>query len=186
MKDGLASLLDKSLVQRAESKGEPRFFLLETIEESLSELLQENGEADFTRRALAASCLVIAKEGNRQLSDSQREAWLSACEARARHIVGALDRVVKRDDAEWGYRLVLALYAFWERCEYLAEGHEWTEAVLGLPAAADRTWRRAKALAYAAAFATVQGYFENVPGLNHAAIDIFTASSAMPRALSHC
>ena len=85
----------------------------------------------------------------------------------------ALEWVVERDDAEWGYRLVLALYAFWERCEYLAEGREWTEAVLGLPAAADRTWHRAKALAYAAAFATVQGDFENVPGLNHAAIDIF-------------
>ena len=43
-----------------------------------------------------------------------------------------------------------------------------TEAVLGLPAAADRMWRRAKTLAYAAAFATVQGDFENVRGLNHA------------------
>jgi predicted ATPase len=173
VEDGLASLLDKSLVQRAESMGEPRFFLLETIREYASELLQDSGEADFTRRALAAYCLVIAEEGNRQLTDSQREVWLAACEAEHDNMCSALEWVVKRDDAEWGYRLVLALYAFWERCEYLAEGREWTEAVLGLPAAADRTWRRAKALAYAAAFATVQGDFENVRGLNHAAIDIF-------------
>ena len=62
VEDGLASLLDKSLVQRADSKGEPRFFLLETIRERVRAAAGQRRGRLYTKGARRA-CLVIAEEG---------------------------------------------------------------------------------------------------------------------------
>ena len=173
--DGMASLLDKSLVQGAVESGETRFSMLETLREYAQERLEGSGEAEATRRAHAAYCLVLAEEGNRQLTDVEREQWLANCDADHDNIRAALEWLTRHGDAEWALRLVLALYAFWERREYLAEGRHWTEAVLSLQGAAAPTWPRAKALSYAGAFATAQGDFERVRPLNHQAMAIFDA-----------
>lgn len=53
--DGLASLMDKSLVQRKETQGgEPRFGMLETIHEYARERLDERGEGETVRDAHSA------------------------------------------------------------------------------------------------------------------------------------
>ena len=63
--EGLASLLDKNLVQRVDSPDvEPRFTMLETIREYALERLSTSGEEPQTRRSHAAYCVVIAEEGN--------------------------------------------------------------------------------------------------------------------------
>ena len=60
VEDGLASLLDKSLVQRAESKGEPRSSCSKRSGICASELLQDSGEAGLyrkgARRVLPRDC----------------------------------------------------------------------------------------------------------------------------------
>src|ERR1700674_1938239 len=61
--DGMASIVDKSLVQQVEhANGEPRFRMLETIREYALEKLEASGEEAATKRAHAAYCLGLAKE----------------------------------------------------------------------------------------------------------------------------
>src|SRR5437879_154271 len=56
--EGMASMVDKSLVQQIEhAKGEPRFVMLETIREYALEKLKASGEVALTKRAHAAYCL---------------------------------------------------------------------------------------------------------------------------------
>src|SRR6202795_1816875 len=56
--DGMASMLDKSLVQQIEhGRGESRFVMLETIREYALERLKASGEQPLTKRAHAAYCL---------------------------------------------------------------------------------------------------------------------------------
>ncbi len=62
--DGVASLVDKSLLQQTgESAGEARFGMLETIREYGLERLAASGEEAATRRAHAAYFLVMAEDG---------------------------------------------------------------------------------------------------------------------------
>ena len=71
--EGLSSLVDKNLVQRMDrAEAEPRFAMLETIREYALERLIDSGEQAATRRAHAAYCLVLAEEGNPELSPPDR------------------------------------------------------------------------------------------------------------------
>ena len=82
--DGIASLIDKSLVQRAEpaggaGSGDARFLMLETLREYALERLQSAGEIDLTRRAHAAYLLVLAEEGAATPMQTRRTGgWRSA------------------------------------------------------------------------------------------------------------
>jgi len=61
--DGMASMVDKSLLQQVEqANGESRFVMLETIREYALEKLEASGEEALTKRAHAAYCLVLAEE----------------------------------------------------------------------------------------------------------------------------
>src|SRR6202167_5984668 len=62
--DGMASMVDKSLVQQVEQVDkEARFFMLSTIREYALERLAESHDELATRRAHAAYYLVLAEEG---------------------------------------------------------------------------------------------------------------------------
>src|SRR5215212_7998467 len=61
--DGLASLVDESLLKQEEGVGgEPRFVMLETIHEYAREKLRESGEAKELRRLHAEFFLALAEE----------------------------------------------------------------------------------------------------------------------------
>jgi predicted ATPase/DNA-binding winged helix-turn-helix (wHTH) protein len=153
----MCSLVDKSLVQQIDQvDGEPRFGMLETIREYCLERLSDSGEEQPTRRAHAAYCLVLAEEGNPELDEAGRTAWLARCDIEHDNFRAALDWLFQSSDVEWSFRLCIALFQFWERREHLAEGRGWLEAVLpmGAPGASKE---RAKVLVYLSTFATVQG-----------------------------
>ena len=61
--DGVASLVDKSLLQQVEQEGcEPRLMMLETIREYGLECLNASGEMEVNRRAQAAYYLEVAEK----------------------------------------------------------------------------------------------------------------------------
>ena len=61
--DGIASLVDKSLLQQTEQEGEePRFMMLETIREYGLERLTVNGEMEAARQAHAEYYLWLLEE----------------------------------------------------------------------------------------------------------------------------
>jgi predicted ATPase/DNA-binding winged helix-turn-helix (wHTH) protein len=172
--EGTCSLLDHSLLQRIDGQqGQMRFTILETVREYGLERLMVSGEEEFARRAHAAYCLVIAEEGNTTTVPIERESWLGICDAEHHNLRAAFAWLIERQQSEWALRMAVALFAFWESREHLAEGCESLKAALRLPASAARTRLRAGALWRAAALLQYQGDFENSMQLHGQALDIY-------------
>jgi predicted ATPase/DNA-binding winged helix-turn-helix (wHTH) protein len=155
----MSSLVDKSLVQQTDQgNDEPRFGMLETIREYCLERLVDSGEEQATRRAHAAYCLVLAEEGNPDLAETERAAWLARCDIEHDNFRAALDWLFQTSDVQWSFRLCVALFRFWEMREHLAEGRARLESVLPMGGSASAK-ERANVLVYLSTFATVQGDF---------------------------
>ena len=155
--EGLSSLVDKNLVQRIDrAQTEPRFAMLETIREYALECLMNSGEQSAARRAHAAYCLVLAEEGNPELSPADRARWLAQCDVEIDNFRFALDWLFQTLDLDWGLRLCVALFRFWDMREHLTEGRARLETVLRL-AGAERSKERARVSHFLGALATAQG-----------------------------
>jgi predicted ATPase len=123
--DGMASMVDKSLVRQIEQvDGEPRFVMLETLREYGVEKLAASGEEPLARRAHAAYCLVLAEEGAAEDEDTKRTEWLARFELEHDNFRAALEWLTDTANADWGLRLGAALFRFWETNEHLAEGRD--------------------------------------------------------------
>jgi len=169
--EGLSSLVDKNLVQRMDrAQIEPRFAMLETIREFALERLRDSGEHSDARRGHAAYCLVLAEEGNPELNPADRTRWLIQCDIELDNFRSALDWLFQILDLDWGFRLCVALFRFWDMREHLSEGRVRLETVLSL-AGAERTKERARVLHFIGALAAAQG-------------DYFAAEQALEQGLS--
>jgi len=155
--EGLCSLVDKNLVQLVEQpQAEPRFTMLQTIREYARERLAASGEEFAARRAHAAYCLVLAEEGNPELSPEDRDLWLTRCELEIDNFRSALDWLFETHDLDWGLRLCMALFRFWDMREHLTEGRTRLEAILAI-AGDDYSKERAKLYIFLGALSTAQG-----------------------------
>ena len=130
MLDGIASLLDKSLLQQTEQEDEePRLLLLETIREYGLECLGNTGELEAAQRAHALYYLALVQEAERQFGGEQA-LWLAILEREYDNLRAALHRLSERQEAELSLRLSSALYWFWVIRGYINEGYYWLEAAL--------------------------------------------------------
>ena len=156
--DGMASMVDKSLVHQIEQKNsESRFLMLETIGEYAREKLKESGEEAPTRRAHAAYCLVLAEEVASEQSGADGAEWLERFALEHDNLRAALEWLTETGDAEWGLRLGAAMFRFWETREYLIEGRDRLAKLLKMPQAAAPTKARERVLFAAGILANVQG-----------------------------
>ena len=157
--EGLSSLVDKNLVQRVDpTRSEARFGMLETIREYALERLSDSSEQSSVRRAHAAYCLVVAEEGNPELGPEDRARWLSKCDVEIDNFRVALDSLFETVNVDWGLRLCIALFRFWDMREHLSEGCARFATVLQL-AGAEHTTERAKVSQFLGALLTSQGDF---------------------------
>lgn len=157
--DGLTSLVDKNLIQRIEQQEpEPRFTMLETIREYAVERLASCGEDATARRAHAAYCLVLAEEGNPELGPAERETWLGRCDQEIDNFRSALDYLFDQHNLDWGLRLSMALFRFWDMREHLSEGRARLENILSLTNSG-YSKERARICIFLGALATAQGDF---------------------------
>ena len=157
--EGLSSLVDQNLVQRADrNDSEPRFTMLETIREYALERLNESGEQANVRRAHAAYCLVVAEEGNPELDAAARAGWLRQCDAEIDNFRSALDWLFETRELEWGLRLCVALFRFWDMRVHVTEGRVRLEAVLRL-AGSKYPAERARIMLFLGALTTALGDF---------------------------
>lgn len=155
--EGLSSLVDKNLVQNVDQPGaEPRFTMLETIREYAVERLATSGESFATRRAHAAYSLILAEEGNPELNASDRAAWLARCDVEIDNFRSSLDWLFQNCDLDWGLRLCIALFRFWDMREHLMEGRARLEEILRL-AGEKHTEERAKVSVFLGALTTALG-----------------------------
>ena len=127
--DGMASLVDKSLLRQQEERGsgEPRFFMLETIREYAREKLQESGKAEEIRRRQAEHFLVLAEEAEPQLKGPRQQEWLDRLEEEHDNIRAALGWCFGAGEVEAGLRAAGALTHFWRVRGHVSEGRRWLE-----------------------------------------------------------
>jgi predicted ATPase len=175
--DGLASLVDKSLVQRVDSaKTDPRFTMLETLREYAVERLEASTDLAITRRARAAYCLVLAEESASLTDAAQHAAWLARCDEEHPNFRGALEFLGGAGEIEWGLRLGFGLLQFWQTRGHLVEGREHLLKLVSTPASWSRPDLRARALFALATLAHSQREFDEAFGYNEEALSIYQAS----------
>ena len=133
--DGIASLVDKSLLQQTEQEGEElRFMMLETIREYGLERLTVNGEMEATRQAHAEYYLALAEEAEPQLLSNQQITWLERLDQEHENLRVALHWLLEYGEAEQNIEMALrlgaALEQFWVVHGYHSEGRIFLEKAL--------------------------------------------------------
>ncbi|HSH82034.1 MAG TPA: tetratricopeptide repeat protein, partial [Herpetosiphonaceae bacterium] len=130
--DGVASLVDKSLLQQTEGpENQPRLVMLETIHEYAWERLEVSGEGQALRRRHAEYFLELAEMAEAALGGADRQRWLDWLEVEQPNFRAALTwSRTTPDGALVGMRLAAALWRFWETSAYYREGSQWLEEVL--------------------------------------------------------
>jgi predicted ATPase len=129
--EGIASLVDKSLLRRTEQGSEePRYGMLETVREFGLERLAASGEEAATRRSHAAWYMAMA-ENTWQGVDARADAdWLNQIEADHDNVRAALVWLDQIGDAEALLRLAGSLWPFWHRHSHRLEGRGWLDRAL--------------------------------------------------------
>ncbi|MFL5656654.1 MAG: tetratricopeptide repeat protein [Ktedonobacteraceae bacterium] len=158
--DGVASLIDKSLVQQTAQEGEQsRLVMLETLREYGLEVLASRGEAEATREAHASYYLALIEQAEPELSGPQQISWFDRFEREHDNLRAALSRFLEQSADKQSRELVLrlsgALAWFWFIRGYVSEGRQWLEQALD-ESRGVRSSVRAKALIGAGELATLQ------------------------------
>src|SRR6266516_2938208 len=171
--DGVASLLDKSLLlQVEEDREEPRFFMLTTVREYGLECLHESGEAEHIQRAHARYFLALAEEAETQYWGAQATAVLERLEREFKDLRAALSWLVESGEIELALRLGAALWWFWYARGHLSEGRQWLERALSRSAGVEDSVR-AKALISVGWFAYQQKDFDRAETLLSESLEVY-------------
>jgi predicted ATPase len=145
--DGVASLIDKSLLQRIEQESqEPRLLMLETIREYGLEALEASGEAEAMLRQHATFFLQLAEKAFTKSHSTEQATWFKRLEADHDNLRAALRWTLEQKAPQSGLQLAGALTSFWVSRNHEVEGRSWLEQVLAQPGAEARTRARAQVL----------------------------------------
>ncbi|MBA2597282.1 MAG: hypothetical protein H0V00_11740 [Chloroflexia bacterium] len=142
--DGIASLVDKSLLRQEEAEGEPRFRMLETVREFALERLEEGGKGEVSRGRLAAWCLALVQEAQPEIiGGSMQPRWVVLLDNELPNIRVAVNWLLERGEGRTALRLLTAAEDYWSRRRpNNVELCRWLTAALAAAAeapAADRT-----------------------------------------------
>lgn len=137
--DVVAHLVDVSLVQIVDGPdGEPMVWLLETIRRFARHRLREAREYDEARMRHARWCLEQAAQVCDLLNGPKQMTALDRMGAIEEDVRSALDWCFTPGAADQserlrvGLSLLEAMYAYWYRFGYIAEGREWHDRALGI------------------------------------------------------
>jgi predicted ATPase/DNA-binding CsgD family transcriptional regulator len=129
--EGLASLVDKSLVQSDEDgEGGYRFRLLESVRDFALEQVTRCDEAEAVGRAHALYFLELAERAAPELVGPRQRAWFLRLEQEHGNLRAVLRWLWDRGENGLALRLTGALGYFWEVRGYLREGQQAMEEAL--------------------------------------------------------
>jgi predicted ATPase/class 3 adenylate cyclase len=174
--NGVASLIDKSLLQQVEQtgevNGEPRLQMLETIREYGLEVLPTDGEGEVARQAHANYFLSLAEEAEPALKGPLLVVWLERLEREHDNLRAALQWAVESGRTEMALRFGIALERFWVVRGHRNEGLAFlVRALVGSAGVA--TDVRAKALLAAARLAFIQSNYDQGEALAQESLALF-------------
>jgi predicted ATPase/class 3 adenylate cyclase len=142
MLEGMASLVDKSLLRQEEqAAGETRFWMLQTLREFGLEQLTRSEELEATRQAHAEYYLWLAEEAQPSLQATEQGKWMIRLEQEHENLRAALfwllaqarvGREQSKQQAERALRFCTALSWFWSIRGYSREGQNFLELALVL------------------------------------------------------
>src|SRR5579884_2779546 len=167
--DGVASLLDKSLLQSTEQEGEEAsLVMLETIREYGLEALANSGEEEITRQAHATYYLELAEKAEPEFGGAEQARWLERLEREHDNLRAALSWSLEQGKArhrmEMALRLGGALRRFWLVHGHIGEGRAFLEQALAESGEVSAPVR-AKALMTAANLAASQNDYDRTQTL---------------------
>ena len=140
--DGLASLVDKSLLRQEDAgEGEARFWMLQTLREFGLERLAEASELETTREAHATSFLALVEAAEPRLRRAEQVRWLRRLDQEQENVRAALSWLLASAQhhqgkgevsphAEYALRLCVGLLSFWDARGSLREGQALMEVAL--------------------------------------------------------
>jgi predicted ATPase/class 3 adenylate cyclase len=173
--DGLAALVDQSLLRQVETTGDPRFQMLQTIRDYGAERLDEQGERDAIRERHAQAYLALVRRAEPFLTGTEQRRWLDRLEREVDNLRLAIAWFVERGDTANALEMGGASWRFWQMRGYLQEGSERMTSILALPGAADDPLARRRGLDAEAGLAYWRGDV-------NAAKEIYAESTAIARA----
>ena len=159
--DGLAALVDASLLGREETPGantgaRPRYAFLEPVREFGLEALEANRETATVRASHAAYYLDFAERSEWELARGQAGRWLDPLAVERDNLRAALAWFEHAGEPEDFLRLARALWVLWLFRGPYAEGRAWLERALAQGYRAPASLRR-KALFVLGHLAVNQG-----------------------------
>ena len=135
--EGVASLIDKSLLQQREQEEEPRLVMLETIREYGLAVLTASGEGVVARRTHATYYLAMAEEGDLEPWRRPPAAWLQRLKQEYDNMRAALQWLAEQGETREGMhhrelalRLGGALGWYWDIRGPWSEGLMFLERAL--------------------------------------------------------
>jgi predicted ATPase/DNA-binding CsgD family transcriptional regulator len=160
--DGLAELLDQSLMRQVRRPGPARYALLETIREFAAERLNRMPEAARVRAAHAAAFLALVEADGRLQPGLARKDWLERVEDEHNNIRAAIGWY-REHAPPAALRMAAAMTAFWSLRGHHTEGRQRLDELLAL--VAEPSLARVSALNGAAWLAIDQGDYVHGAGL---------------------
>ena len=134
--DGLARLVDKSLVL-ADTHGEMgRYHLQDSVRHYAREQLLQSGEQGGLLTRHLDWCLALAEEAEPQLQGPTQAEWLRRLTAEHDNLREALAFALEGGSGDAAVRLAAALWWFWHIRGHLSEGRAWLSRALAAPGGA--------------------------------------------------
>ena len=151
----LSSLLDHSLLlQERPDSEEPRFVLLESIQEYALERLREHNEIEVRQRSHALYYLGLVEKAFPDLTGPRQAIYLTQLDQEKDNLRAALQWLLNKNEVELALRFCEGFGKFCGLRGYWVEEWRWLQAVLALPTTSAsqklraRILRRAGHLAY--------------------------------------
>ena len=178
--DTLASLVEKSLIQRQASAeeitGQPasRFRMLETIREYGLEKLATAGDREDVRDRHAAWCVDLASQSDAGLNSPEQSEWLARLQLEQENFRAALDWAIEMGRSEMALTLSGSLLRFWVTTGQFADARRLYELALDLDPTTE-TAARAKVLLGIEVVSYFQGDYEAAKSYGEEGLRIYQA-----------
>jgi predicted ATPase len=126
--DGIASLVDKSLLRRT---GE-RYWMLETIREFAEERLEAFPDVSELRDRHAAWYVELGEHARPELHARQGREWLDRLDAEQANLRASLEHLLACEDKDGALQLSGAIWQYWATRGYWTEGRRFLGSALAL------------------------------------------------------